>query len=191
MDKATQRLILFFSIFDSLIATWFGVWFVAIFARHLSSESISIRSVVWGVTELLLAIYIVKRMQVPSVRVLLTLDVLCYANLFLLLVSFDWFYVVGGAMAAICVKSQMVFNRVIFAQNLPEPDDRIRFDNKHELMRTIGGTIGGLIALLYLFESWDVRLQWLLMYLIYDLDFFLKLFLIGRGRIKYDALGKG
>jgi hypothetical protein len=58
-------------------------------------------------------------------------------------------------------------------------------------MRTIGGTIGGLIALLYLFESWDVRLQWLLMYLIYDLDFFLKLFLIGRGRIKYDALGKG
>jgi hypothetical protein len=127
-------------------------------------------------------------MNVPSIKTLVFVDFVCYLNLLLLFVSYDLFYVVGGFMAAVCTATQSSFNRVILAQNISGSKERILFDNKQSLMRTTGSSVGGLVALFYLFDSFDISALWLSMYIIYDIDFVFKLYLIRKGRIKYDSV---
>lgn len=186
MLNISKKILLTSAIFDSIINAWFCTWWVAVFVKMLNTRAISIRTIVESATGLIVSFIIVKHIKIPSIKLILIADFFAYANLIFLWYYVDAFYIIGGFFTAVVGFLVMSFNSAILAQNLKNPQKRIDFDNKYNFIRTLGSIIGGSIAYFYMLTFIDFKILWVLIYFLYDIDLFLRIYLVKTNKVHYD-----
>lgn len=185
MLKCSKKLLLTSAIFDTTVGAWFTTWWVAVFIKMINQQMVSTRVVVEAIVGLIISFIIVKHIKIPSIKSIMIVDAFAYLNLLLLWISVDAFYVFGGIFSALVGYLIMSFNSALLAQNIRKPQERVDFDNKYNFIKTIGSIVGGSISFFLLLNYIDFKLIWVVIYVLCDIDLFLRIILIKTNRLHY------
>jgi hypothetical protein len=182
-----SKLLLCLSMFDNLILGWVGVWWVVVFLRILDSDIIPINNALSCLVSVVGMVYVVKHYSKPSFTHLFTVWVTSYLSLFFLFLSYESF-MVGCTLMGFGYNSLLTaFNNRLKALNIPDADERNHYDNCYTLVSNGMGFIGALLSYVIMGMGVPVWLMWVVIFVLYDLDMVLKLFLIRRGDLEYSC----
>lgn len=184
--SSKAKLLLFISAFDCLILGWVNVWWVVVFLQAINQKIIPINNALMPLVSMFGMVYVIKRFSKPSFRQLFCGGLFSYLSLFFMFHSLELFMLASTIMSVFYTSMTTVFNNRIRAMNVPDPEERTRFDDRQQLVRDGMTFFGSLLSYFVIWLGVPIWLSWLLIYLLYDLDIFTKYFLVKRGVLIYS-----
>jgi hypothetical protein len=182
-----SRLLLWLSVSDNLVIGWVGVWWIVVFLRSVDSNIIPINNALISLCSVVGMLYVIKHYSRPSFTNLITAWVTSYFSLFFLFLSYESF-MVGCTILGFSYNSLVTsFNNRLKALNIVNADERNHFDNCNNLVSSSMCFIGALLSYVIMGIGVPMWLMWVVIFLLYDLDMFLKLYFIHRGMLEYNA----
>jgi hypothetical protein len=180
-----EKILLGLEMFDSILSSWFSIWWIKYFSILLSEQTLSTVQITRNAASILVLYYVIKKYENPKPSIVLGCAMLSYAGLFALLVSPEAFWIISTFMGVFCFSVVRTFINSLKAQNI-NPLRRNCFDNRSELISSIGGMIGGFLALLYIAEDISYWTIWIISYILFDIDLWIQYVLVEKKILIYD-----
>lgn len=181
-----SRILCLIQAYDGIISTWLRLWWVVVFVKFLSQNTLSIREMVCCITGLITAFAVAKRTRAPKLGEVWLFAFVGYASLLALAISCDAFILLGAVICAWGSALASGFSTRLVACNIPNKDDRTRHDNWLRVTECVAGLAGA--GLFWLYDLKDVQpwIVWVAIYVLFDIDMLVTTVLIHKGHLTYD-----
>jgi hypothetical protein len=162
----------------SIAMGWLSIWFPKVFLEIISIEAFTTSNLVEGIISIGLMIGILgTKFETPPLKFLIFYNFLSYGTILLLGISPNIFLIVNGVNGAILGNFWNMFGNSLVAQNV-ENDVRAKFDNRRSFISQIGFVAGIGISYFFMIGVDHIFFTWFIIFIIFDLGVFLKLFAI-------------
>jgi hypothetical protein len=182
------KLLMYISLIDSMLGSWLRIWWIKVFAVLLTSKVLSLDGFIKSLLGIAIVSFVIKKCEVPKLWHIIAIGLASYVSLFALYWSPSCFIIVSAVCGTIFSAFANAFNYAIYAQNI-EQKERNKFDNRVDLMCYVGGVIGTALAFVTILKDVPYWIIWIAVYILFDIDLYVKIFCIKTGFLKYDYGG--
>ena len=180
-----EKTLLGLQMFDAVLGSWFSIWWIKVFSEMLSGETLSTAQIIRNASSIVVIYFVIKKYENPSPVAVVGIALFTYTGLFTLMVSPEVFWLVSTFLSVFCSAVAGTFITSLKAQNI-NGARRNQYDNRENLIFNIGAMIGGGLALVFLAEDIPYWFVWLMTFMIFDIDMWIRFFLVKKGFFKYD-----
>ncbi len=182
-----ENCLLILEMFDSIIFGWLGIWYVKSFIIDINFKIISLNDCINSALAILLMFVIVKKQKHIGIKTILVSCAVSYIGLIGLLVNNETFLLLSTLFGAVFLTHDRAFHNSILAQNI-EKKNRANYDNWNFLVDKTGKIIGAAFAFCTLFETLPMFMIWITIFILLDINFFIKIVMIHTGLLVYENI---
>jgi hypothetical protein len=184
--KREAKILLIIDAFDSLILGWVNVWWILVFLQAVEHNVIPINNALMPLGSMFGMVYVIKKFPKPTFKSLFFVAAFSYLPLLFLFLSLESFILASTIMSAMYASMSTVFNNRIRALNVPDPEERARYDDVSQLVRNGMTFIGSLMSYIIIYLNVPIWLSWVIIFVLFDLDNITKYILVRRGVFVYS-----
>jgi len=163
------------------------VWFLKIFIPLVSSDSVAISDGIQSALTVVFSLIIVNMLGSLTLKKIYYVWAFSYSGLLALLVSPTSFLILSTFSSASFMSITKIFRNNLNAQNISN-DERAMFDNYQFILSNVFRIIGCYLAYTTMFASIPYYYMWVVVYISFDIDLLIIIFLIKNNKLKYESL---